>query len=451
MKLRDYGINHPKLLVILRDILRDNGALLDSVRVRCVAVGESPERRNALAIIQAFPRDARPPEAETIQYDGVMLLEHWLPISDLERYIESVQSDKTLRVRGSEVGLGETSLNWDYEYQSGGNGYSPFPGFLFQTGASRVALQLYEPLLSFTEPFYADIYDAIGEWLGVTPYHGNSDSRNGGLLVFIPQCRAYFSEMGRADGEARIRVQRRDERLGSLKIKGLWERSTERHRIDLPVGKKPVAFQLPEDSESLQIYLMGSDGTIFDFHKESVYWSTRQTRLITGSGARGTSPPLEESLKQGEGQTIEFKPFIAVGDPKMNEVLETVIAFANTSGGTIFFGVTNHCIVEGVERDIQREAKKENIPEGEALVRYIGQINQFIAGRLTKSPRVEIEPLTHSGHTVLAINIGEGESKPYWDSQSKDIFVRHGASNIKPDPERELPQLYNKSDWFRRF
>ena len=46
----------------------------------------------------------------------------------------------------------------------------------------------------------------------------------------------------------------------------------------------------------------------------------------------------------------EFKPFIEPRHPKEFEIVKTVVAFANTGGGTLFVGVSD----EGIRRGKQR-------------------------------------------------------------------------------------------------
>jgi hypothetical protein len=54
---------------------------------------------------------------------------------------------------------------------------------------------------------------------------------------------------------------------------------------------------------------------------------------------------LDEILKNGEGQTVEFKTSFA----EQNAAIETMVAFANAQGGRVLFGVRNDGTVAGVE------------------------------------------------------------------------------------------------------
>jgi hypothetical protein len=72
------------------------------------------------------------------------------------------------------------------------------------------------------------------------------------------------------------------------------------------------------------------------------YFALRQTRSCT----------VEEARKLGEGPSIEFKRNIAFESPNsIEQILQTVTAFANTGDGTIFVGVDDGGRITGIEID----------------------------------------------------------------------------------------------------
>ena len=59
-----------------------------------------------------------------------------------------------------------------------------------------------------------------------------------------------------------------------------------------------------------------------------------------------SSKPLE-LIAGGESQTVEFKETLSSGAQR--EAMESLVAFANTDGGRVFFGVRDDGFVRGVE------------------------------------------------------------------------------------------------------
>ena len=64
-----------------------------------------------------------------------------------------------------------------------------------------------------------------------------------------------------------------------------------------------------------------------------------------------SSNEILKIIKQGESESIEFKTSF------QKEVIETIIAFANSKGGKIFIGVNNIGNITGV--DISTETLNE--------------------------------------------------------------------------------------------
>jgi hypothetical protein len=83
---------------------------------------------------------------------------------------------------------------------------------------------------------------------------------------------------------------------------------------------------------------------------------------------------LEEALKRGEGQSIEFKAGV------LDDILpKTIAAFANTEGGNIFFGVNDNGVVVGL---IEKSTKEKDI----LLQKIRSSVDQSITPRLSLYP-----------------------------------------------------------------
>src|SRR3989344_6079939 len=94
---------------------------------------------------------------------------------------------------------------------------------------------------------------------------------------------------------------------------------------------------------------------------------------------------VKKAIESGENQKIEFK------EKFDNETIETVVAFANSDGGTILIGVNNKGEIKGVS--IGKETLKE----------WINKISQSIEP--TSIPEIEIYKI--GSKDVVEITIKE--------------------------------------------
>ena len=112
-----------------------------------------------------------------------------------------------------------------------------------------------------------------------------------------------------------------------------------------------------------------------------------------------------ELINNGENQTTEFKTSF------QKEVIESIVAFANTKGGKVFIGVSDDGTVVGVEL------------KQESLQNWVNQI------KTTTQPSiiVDIEQITIEDKTVVKIEVNEYPVKPI--SYKNRYFVRKVNSN----------------------
>ena len=128
---------------------------------------------------------------------------------------------------------------------------------------------------------------------------------------------------------------------------------------------------------------------------------------------------LVQQLKRPEGKTLELKRDLSSPE----RVLKTVVAFANTSGGTILIGV------EDKTRNVRGITSPLDLEE-----RLASLISDRIAPRIL--PEIEVLPWrkTH----VLAVQVHPSPSRPHYlkrHGRDRGVFVRVGSTNRLADQE----------------
>lgn len=128
---------------------------------------------------------------------------------------------------------------------------------------------------------------------------------------------------------------------------------------------------------------------------------------------------LIELLKRSEGKTLEFKRDLSAPAG----VLKTIVAFANTAGGTLVIGVEDATRrVCGVAAPLEMEERLANMISDQITPRII--------------PEMEILPF-RSSH-VLAVQIHPSPTRPHSLKKSgkrSGVFVRVGSTNRTADEQ----------------
>jgi len=397
---------------------------------------------NALCVVQVYPPDNLGEKKSSRKYPRVHLLEEWIGVDDLFGVLD--QNKGIIKVDGEEVTLSQQTRLNEWQYLPSNNEFSNFPGYVYKSGSVQVAIDHSEPLLALDLPFYPEACFAMREWGEFKQFNRHSDHRIGTLQVFLPQCRSYFKEFGRTENTLQITIS--DPGNSELRVKGAWEYGDSCTPFEMFVASGTISVKIPDQVEGFEVYLMGADGNIYDFHRETRFWVLGQDRVLRDVPKQGTvESEVHSALQHGEGETTEFKPYIKKGDPKHQELVKTVIAFANTKGGMILIGIDDECIVVGVEKDILKQTSGRRCTRDEAQNSYIGWLRQSIAGKLNRSLALQISSIDVEGHDVILINVPQGQQRPYADVRTNVIYVRRGANNVIPHPDHELPELYKSS------
>ena len=131
---------------------------------------------------------------------------------------------------------------------------------------------------------------------------------------------------------------------------------------------------------------------------------------------------------------------------KPKDWLKTISAFANTAGGTLFFGIDDGKKIKGLA-DIQYDAEK---------------ISELIHVRITPLPFFVLTAHKLEGKDVLAVKVSAGDTTPYFYQGDGSItaYIRIGNRSVPADANRlrelvlkgknisfdSLPTKYNHSD-----
>src|SRR5579863_7713133 len=319
--LRSYNSKPEEIAFHIKEILKANYQYYSGLRVRCVTIERESDGswHNALCIIHAFPKELGSEKQKSRRYKNVHLLEGWLKEGDLLDLVDEV-SKRSITVDGKQITLSQhTQLN-QFECQPSGNDYSTYPGFLYRTSGYSGDVPIpYEPLLNYDLPFYLNVYAAIHDWTQIRHFHESGDTRVGSLLIFLPECQMRFGSFRNMTNCLEVAIEPENQLIPGLCVKGGWQYAGITSNFEAAVTKATISLEVPSQAELFEIYLIGSNGRVYDFRRETRLRSNSNNRVLQTLSSNQTvkdtvEDKVRNSIKLGEGENIEFKTFIHPGN-----------------------------------------------------------------------------------------------------------------------------------------
>jgi hypothetical protein len=136
-------------------------------------------------------------------------------------------------------------------------------------------------------------------------------------------------------------------------------------------------------------------------------------------------PSVEQALKNGEGQSIEFKRGLSEDEARSgkaeDELLKSMAAFANTNDGAIFIGIDDIGQVKGLGLDFKQKDRLEQ------------KIRQLVRSRIKPTPIFDVTFEDVQGLAITKISVPRGEAPAYL--LGGVIYIRYGSSDVQAQPE----------------
>ena len=123
-----------------------------------------------------------------------------------------------------------------------------------------------------------------------------------------------------------------------------------------------------------------------------------------------------------ECSSYDFKEMLE--RKKVKSWLKSVSAFANTDGGSLFYGVNDDGVIVGLEN-----------PQADADF-----ISEMIKARLDPVPEVQLIPIEHEGRTLLEVRVKAGMLTPYYYYQdgTRTAYTRVGNESVECNSQQLL-------------
>jgi hypothetical protein len=368
----------------------------------------------------------------TLSYPGAVLYEAWLDKGAFAAFLREVQAG-TLSFGDMQVQR-QTQPSWTMTQFPLANETMPRAGFaiscVFETGPIS---QSDRPLLAVGLPYFPDLGEAVRDWSRLKRHNGFDDARNRCVLFLLPEMRAYFKDASQDEGGLTLSIDGTDkDRV--LYAKGAYWIDGQIQHVEARVEDGRARLSVPDTVQRLEYVLTDADGDIYDFQREMGTSHSGLPRRRTLGGDQALVETVRSACLAGEGEHIEFKPFIELGsgpgENKLKEVAKTAVAFANGSGGNIFVGVDDACQPHSVAPALARWG---NCAAADAAERYRGALLNAIIGEIETAIALSVSSVVVNGALLFVVSVQAGGTLVNLRGDTR-LYVRTGASNRQVPP-----------------
>lgn len=296
------------------------------------------------------------------------------------------------------------------------------------------------PVLDERLPFFAPTLEAAAaKWLGREVPAGPNR-----YWIIIPDLRARLSAIEVNGSEVRVQVERQ---VGGRLLCASQAQSYDGDELaDIKtLDENEARLDLGRTPRTLQVFLFDIERRLLDRFDENEAGSSWGTSVLFPGRVGGPAvASLEQARESGEGEQVEFKPLVLGGrgnqgeDAKIQEVIETVVAFANGEGGAIYLGVDDHGNLVGTLGHVfRRVGSTAHGQADKARDLFVGELRSLIGGAVAPSITLSMEWITQAEHLVLRIVVPPGADRLYHTVDQNRFFIRRGATN-RPMTREEL-------------
>jgi predicted HTH transcriptional regulator len=168
-----------------------------------------------------------------------------------------------------------------------------------------------------------------------------------------------------------------------------------------------------------------------------IFWKVGGLEAETGEKTKSPFVRLNDYINEGEGNRVEFKSTVRTNlktGKQGKEItfawLKAVVAFLNSSGGTLLIGVDDEGRIVGIGPD-----NFENPDKCQLHLKNV--INQHIGAEF--SSFIHITLVDVDGKTVVLIECSPATEPVFLRiGRNEEFYIRSGPSSIRLSPSRMI-------------
>ena len=303
------------------------------------------EWQNLLTKIE-FVRASQPPPPLNLEYRRVAINRRVLSCDEVERLLERLLRERVLDTGTvhNDVRF-EKGLSAPYQTRWPRSEWSTWPAdVLILDPAGGQSMPQDGPLISLNAPYFPSLGQVLTELFGIRSQTWLNYFR-GQVVIVLGDFRARIAFLTLARHTLQVMIEAGTLTTDALSVKLYAEGhigALVQETVSSP--RRSIEIRLKDQPTHVCVALMCNlTGDTLDekTFKEGVF--SIEPEIIV----EAREPELERLIMSGEGETLEFKAKLDKGSPE--RIAKTAVAFANTVGGRIIFGVDNNSRVVGCE------------------------------------------------------------------------------------------------------
>jgi len=387
-------------------------------------------------VIRPIEKGSIPTGAVTYEYKDAVLLRDVLEASQCTSFIEG------LAMQGFNIAARPVQFDAypqaDIVRVGVRNDWMEQAGTVYTFSSKSYNSVPYERLLRADAPYYPDPYEAAKDWLGLRAHHGPSDGSNGRVMLLLPETRGFIGDFKWANDTLELQIAGSANDSEKLQVIGAFWSPAGIKQLAATVAGGRTALQIAPDAQRLELFVLGNSGHFYEHHQEQVGFGPEHCRFL---GARSqvseTSALVKVGVAKGECIDVEFKAWVDIKGPlkensKLMQVLQTVAAFSNTSGGTVFIGVDDHSDVVGINVELLKSTN--TVPDEDAARSYLGALRTRVNDSLRGPVAITTALADLGGKYVAMLHVAPSQA-PISIGTECILYARKGATNVKVPPD----------------
>jgi len=296
----------------------------------------------------------------------------------------------------------------------------PKPYTFFRIAFSEAVSAQESLLVSEHAPFFLTVSEAERvllydkEWGSIV--HGNDRTPDHGITVYLERDEAWLEKIHFSSSVLQITLN--GTALSSTKLKVI---GTGIQEYDDYPSEKTITLSAPNGPpDAIKVVLLkGNTWLDYFYHDASSRnnpFARKHTNVVFDYQEPGEE--IMQLIEAGEGRMIEFK---GEESDDQDKWLKTVVAFANTAGGHILFGVNDEGQLVGLQKEIARYGSIE---------KFRDSLTNTIANVVTPVPYYEFLPIVKmGGNEVLVIKVtSDDQAHSLYFKKTPVFYIRRDAT-----------------------